>query len=306
MPLRCYIGRVVEKKSIEAHGQQFQKAWPSAQNKSTQRGLPRPRNYNRTELQHKAYSVKTGSAKIHALSGHGRATYGSATAISSERGYAEWPRAGMQDRNYVILHREVDDPDAETPISKWCVSSVTEAAIQDGDIVLALVSGWKTVHQIWKSDVMYTPEQTPTDPEPPDPDPDPDPPVVNPDGTLTIKAMMVNNLVPEIFGVLLTETPLQTLPLNYQDGYSYVYLKVGCDNSVLPHRYPVADRASQYYPEIISSGTQLTSTDEYGYILLAVVKQGEVPTVFSLVDKSLWSDRIKVANATATYFFSRV
>jgi hypothetical protein len=307
LPLRCYIGRVVEKASLEENGEQTQKAFPVLANKITHAGLQRARPFNRSELQHKSFSVRTGSAKIFQKTGSGRATFANAVAISEDKGYAEWQRSTMVERNYVILHREVDDPDAEVPVAKWCLSSVGAGGIESGDIVVALVTGWKSVNQIWKSDVYHVePQKTPEEPEPPV-----EPPVVvDPTGeTATVKVFMVNNLIPVIrdalgAGVLITEN--NTIELSYSNGYSYVYLKVGCDQTTTPHQYPVAQLANGIlYPQVISSGTQLESTDDFGYILLAAIKQTN-QTVYSFVSSSLWSDRIKVANAPATYYFSRV
>ncbi len=290
-PLRCYLGRVSEKESIEAHGQQIQKSWPHRSNKVTQDGLQKSKAYNRTELQYKDYAVVTGSAKIHQISGHGRATYGSATAISADKGYAEWPRAGMQGRNYVILHREVDDPSAETPISKWCLSSVPEASITSSDIVVALVTNWQSVNQVWKSDVIWTKTPT-TETEPPVGGGDHPWKVTANGAVLSIRDGSINN-------VTLSNPAYQhTLTEN---GEHSVLLKVTCVSNTYPNEviWSVVKDWSPY--------TQNTLTEAWLKAAHVSYNNG-VATITQLLFTSIMSERLKYGTAlnSARYYFNRV
>lgn len=253
--------------------------------------------------------LKTGSCVIHQKSSYGRTTYAQAVPVVSTIGYAYWPQilwGTNSEPVYVVLHREESGANV-----KWCLSLVNDAQLLATDIKLAVLITTKCV-QLWQSDI-YIPEipDVPQDPpvvQPPVVEPDPNDPTTH----VTVKSFMVNNLVPVIDDGAgnknyLTGLPAPALQLNFDpNGYSYVYLRVGCDYSVTPHLYPVANVASALYPEVISSDIQLVSGDDYGYILIAVVKQATPNVNFSFVNSSLWSDRIKVANASATYYFSRV
>jgi hypothetical protein len=112
----------------------------------------------------------------------------------------------------------------------------------------------------------------------------------------------VNNLVPTIDGTPLTDDPAPELDLVYSgtaDGYSYVYLDTESSGAT----YPVDP------PTIISSGTQMTSTDTHGYLLLFTVYKAPTTgaiTLWQYVKTSLWADRIKIGSSTAKYYFGSV
>jgi hypothetical protein len=93
--------------------------------------------------------------------------------------------------------------------------------------------------------------------------------------------------------------------LNFTDAKSYIYLRAGVDqtNDAFPGQTDDEDE----WPRIISSGTVLTDTDDYGYILLAMATEGPGPvcTVVQYVTGSLWADRIKLGTLTAKYYYAR-
>ena len=112
----------------------------------------------------------------------------------------------------------------------------------------------------------------------------------------------VNNLMPVIDGIPLTDNPSPELTLNYSggtSGYSYIYI----DATTSGYDYPVDP------PSIISSATQLVSSDSHGYLLLATIYKeattGEI-SLWQYVGTSLWTDRIKIGSSTAKYYWGSV
>ncbi len=96
-----------------------------------------------------------------------------------------------------------------------------------------------------------------------------------------------------------------TSVLNFTSGVSYVYLRAGVDSS---SNFPGQDNTMDEWPRIVSSGTELSDTDTYGYIKLAQLTATSVPsiTVNQYVTGSLYGDRIKLGTLTAKYYYSRV
>lgn len=95
-------------------------------------------------------------------------------------------------------------------------------------------------------------------------------------------------------------------PSNY---YSYIYLRVGCDNSGLPEIFPVTDQTDSLYPRVISTIVEQASNNGSGYLLLATAYKDPATnaiTVWQLIRSSQWADRIKVAGTDAKYFFAAV
>jgi hypothetical protein len=132
---------------------------------------------------------------------------------------------------------------------------------------------------------------------------------------------VINSIIPQI-GITadatkrLDKTPTPTTTFNFDPttGYSYIYLKVSADYSSGPTVYPVTDETDILYPRIISTSTQQTATDDSAFFLLAVAYQDQTNpggvatqiTITQLTCGSQWSDRIKVGDTTAKYFFARV
>lgn len=129
---------------------------------------------------------------------------------------------------------------------------------------------------------------------------------------------MVNSVIPQI-GIVAdatkrldyVPTPTTTFNFDPETGYSYIYLKVSADYSTPPTLYPVTDQTDILYPRIISNSVQQTATDDSAFFLLAVAYQDPEPeaskaiTITQLTCGSQWTDRIKVGETTAKYFFAR-
>jgi hypothetical protein len=126
-------------------------------------------------------------------------------------------------------------------------------------------------------------------------------PSINGD-TAVIYPGTINGLTPTIDGTPLTDIPAPVLTLSYSggtDGYSYIYADAASSGST----YPVDP------PTIISSASQLTSTNTDGYLLLATIYTDATTggvTVWQYVKSSLWTDRIKVGSSTAKYYWGAV
>lgn len=86
----------------------------------------------------------------------------------------------------------------------------------------------------------------------------------------------------------------------------YVYLRAGVDAT--NSNFPGEDDTAAEYPRIICSDVELSDTDTYGYILLAVATDGSGPvcSVVQYVTGSLWADRLKLGTLTAKYYYARV
>jgi hypothetical protein len=282
------LGRVNDPESKADFGRQQQKSWPHYANKISQKGLPKAKAYNRTEQQYKDLQLDTGSAVIHQISGQGRATYGSASAISQDMAYAEWPRASMNEVNYVILHREVDDPEAEEPQAKWCLSSVPQASIMNSDIVIGVVVEWKTVHQVWKSDLNFV--NVPTQDgggEPPTPSGDHPFKVIMTGTTASIIQGTVNN-------VMISNG---AATFNLGTGEYSALIKATCVGLTYPN---------EVIWSVVENWTpQNQNTINEGWVKVAHISNG---VVTQLIFTSLMSERVKLGQALdmARYYFNRV
>lgn len=128
----------------------------------------------------------------------------------------------------------------------------------------------------------------------------------------------LNNIVPQIeedsVWVKLDRTtsgfpdwPVSVMtPFDATTHKCYIYLRAGKDATT--DAFPSDDDTSTDYPRIINSDVELSDTDTYGYVLLAVATEATGPsiTVNQYVTGSLWSDRIKLGDATATYYYARI
>lgn len=129
---------------------------------------------------------------------------------------------------------------------------------------------------------------------------------------------MLNNLDPQAFDTaeLLTDTPPPKGTLAFDgNGISWVYLRSGPEPEVEGEEplYPDPDPVADGYPMVVISSTQLTDTDEEGYILLARAELltpeggGTAYVEFTqYVRGSLWGERFKCGDATAVYWFAGV
>jgi hypothetical protein len=122
---------------------------------------------------------------------------------------------------------------------------------------------------------------------------------------------MVNNLIPYDEPASGTKLPA-TLDFLVSGDYN-VYLRMGVEDYATPNPiFPVTDDTNAYYPTLIrylTTDPQPVDSDEWCYILLAVVRNVGTPstyTVDQMVSGSLWVDRIKTGSMTARYYWARV
>jgi len=122
---------------------------------------------------------------------------------------------------------------------------------------------------------------------------------------------MVNNLVPfdePASGTLLPATLDFLVAGDYK-----VYLRLGVEDYATANPvFPVTDVSNAYYPTLVqylSTDPQPVDSDEWCYILMAVVRNVGTPstyTVDQMISGSLWVDRIKMGTQTARYYWARV
>lgn len=121
-------------------------------------------------------------------------------------------------------------------------------------------------------------------------------------------AGMVNNLVP-------FDEPAsgQKLPATIDflvNADTYIYIRLGTEAYASNNPiFPVTDETDPYYPTIVQSQTQLVDTDEYCYILMGIARNIGDPENFTIdqtISGSVWAERLKVANLTATYYWAGV
>lgn len=133
------------------------------------------------------------------------------------------------------------------------------------------------------------------------------------DYQFTVQPGMINNLTPKLHN---DTTPQALTAIPQPKGtwvfgglnYSYVYLELGNTGSPA-FTFPQPDPNQPGYPLVKSYGTQQTSTDTKGFILLAsAYKDPDTNkiTLWQYVTGSLWGDRIKVGANPAQYFYARV
>jgi len=120
---------------------------------------------------------------------------------------------------------------------------------------------------------------------------------------------MVNNLVPwDDVGPGRLKLPATIDFLINQD--TYIYLRLGTEAYASNNPiFPVTDDTDEYYPTIVQSQTALVDTDEYCYILMGVARNIGDPenfTVDQTISGSVWAERLKVADNTATYYWAGV
>lgn len=140
--------------------------------------------------------------------------------------------------------------------------------------------------------------------------------LVGEDYMFSVVSGTVDNLVPQLGTAAdesryLDSVPQPTEAWNF-DGttnYSYIYLKIGADISGASDIYPVNDGTNVLYPRVISNGTELTASNNHGYLLLATAYKDPLTnaiTVWQYIRSSQWSDRVRVIGSTAKYFFAAV
>jgi hypothetical protein len=128
----------------------------------------------------------------------------------------------------------------------------------------------------------------------------------------TCRAGTMNGLIPTIGGVgpskLLTATnpqPYDELTFN-GDGNCWVYLRAGPKGGSTKY-WPNNNLGDASYPSIYPSNTILTDTDDFGYILLAMVTKEpgtETINITQLLFNSVWSQRNKYTLPnSAAYFY---
>jgi hypothetical protein len=126
----------------------------------------------------------------------------------------------------------------------------------------------------------------------------------------------MNNLVPQLeedsvwvkLDRLVSGVPSPPVGiLNFTSGLTYLYLRVGVDTATPPN-FPSSDDTTANYPRFISSGTVLSDSDTYGYILVAhgSANSDNVLTMYQDVSGSLWGDRVKINGRTASYYYARI
>ena len=132
--------------------------------------------------------------------------------------------------------------------------------------------------------------------------------------SFTVCVGTINNLVPQLLedGVwvkldrLVSGEPSPPVSvMNFTSGLTYIYLKSGKGTT---GEFPDSDTTTVNYPRIESSGTVLTDTDTFGYILLAhgSANASNVMTLYQDGSGSLWADRLKLGTLTAKYYYARV
>ena len=91
----------------------------------------------------------------------------------------------------------------------------------------------------------------------------------------------------------------------------YVTLRAGIPTAA-PYVFPDTDDTSNRYPQIIGGNTSYTAdSNAYGYLQIGTIAVDDIttPTVVTVtqfVTGSLWADRIKMGEETATYYWARI
>ena len=105
----------------------------------------------------------------------------------------------------------------------------------------------------------------------------------------------------------LPDWPVSVLtPFDSTTHKCYIYLRAGVDAT--SNKFPGEDDTANEYPRIICSDVELSDTDTYGYVLLAVATEGTGPvcSVVQYVTGSLWADRLKTGTDTARYYYAGI
>lgn len=130
---------------------------------------------------------------------------------------------------------------------------------------------------------------------------------------------LINNLVPQVFNTVTEEWEyLDDLTAGYQlipeftTGECWVALRVGQETDS-PYTFPAPTPeggADDPYPRIITQGTDPAGSDSdlYGYVTIAKITEVSegVYSVNQYITGSLWGDRIKLGERTASYYYARI
>ena len=130
----------------------------------------------------------------------------------------------------------------------------------------------------------------------------------------TARPGTINGLVPCINGEtgaskLLTATPTPTGTLSFDgDGNCWVYLRAGPKSGTSKY-WPNDNITETSYPNVIASNVVLSDTDDYGYILLALVTKTSTTNIISInqfLNTNVWSQRNKytLPNSSVYYFWT--
>jgi hypothetical protein len=92
---------------------------------------------------------------------------------------------------------------------------------------------------------------------------------------------------------------------------SYITLRAG--PSLSTGNYPDDDDTTNQYPVIIGGNTYPVTPDDnvWGFLVIGTITVDSIsaPTTFTVsqnVTGSLWSDRLKVGDQTARYYYARI
>jgi len=129
----------------------------------------------------------------------------------------------------------------------------------------------------------------------------------------TARPGTMNGLVPCINGStgaskLLTATPTPTGDLTFDgDGNCWVYLRAGPKSGTSKY-WPNDNITETSYPNVIASNVILSDTDDFGYILVALItKNATTSTVATnqFLKTNVWSQRNKytLPNSSVYYFW---
>lgn len=123
----------------------------------------------------------------------------------------------------------------------------------------------------------------------------------------------VNSLIPQL-GITASEdrrldavpTPTETWNFNTTTNQSYIYLKVSCDTSADPQKYPVDDQSDSLYPRVVSTIVEQANDEDSGYVLLAsAYKDPDTGfiTISQMVYTSIGTERHQYENPELTYYY---
>jgi hypothetical protein len=144
--------------------------------------------------------------------------------------------------------------------------------------------------------------------------------------TYQVQSGTINNLVPVIDDYISSTEVLldrvtsgvadpptaELVSTNFESSTkkSYIVLRAG-PMSASPYTYPDTDVTSNRYPVIIGGNTPPVDDNTHGFVLIGTITVDSItaPTTFTVsqnVTGSLWADRIKMGDETATYYYARI